>query len=159
MGAVFVVLHIRPASIWKRRSRVGRAFRHRLSRRPAALYIYGDGKQVRDVLFVGDLVNAFLRSLERGHEVAGEAFNIGGGPEHTTSVLGGVRIDLGKPDVDVPPVTYRSRRPGDQRIYVSDVRKAQQLLAGHPRQAAEKGVAALLRWLRLSCLLFVLSLG
>jgi CDP-paratose 2-epimerase len=51
------------------------------------LTIYGDGMQVRDILFADDLVDAFLLAQAKMPEISGEAFNIGGGPANTISLL------------------------------------------------------------------------
>ncbi len=116
-----------------------------LNGRPLA--IYGDGKQVRDVLFVDDLVDAFLLARERPREVAGRAFNMGGGPSNTTSLLellelveelGGVR----------PRVTFEDWRVADQRWYVSDPRRFAALTGWEPRTGVRRGVARLHAWLR-----------
>src|SRR5207253_2483027 len=65
--------------------------------------IYGDGKQVRDILFIEDLVDAFLLAQENMSELRGRAFNIGGGPRNTISLLELLRIieevDSKRPEV------------------------------------------------------------
>ena len=109
--------------------------------------IFGDGKQIRDTLWVGDLVDAYQRALARMDAVAGEVFNVGGGPSNTLSlnelvaVLDrefGARFD--------PP--YADWRPGDQRVFVADIRKAERLLGWRPRVSTMEGVERLLRWVR-----------
>src|SRR3982751_388952 len=91
-----------------------------LRRRP--LTLYGDGLQVRDILFVEDLVNAMLLAHEQIESTAGEAFNIGGGPASTVSLL--ELMDL-IADItgDRPGFAIEPWRPADQRYYVSSTAK------------------------------------
>src|SRR5690606_13869706 len=88
-----------------------------LEGRPITLY--GDGLQVRDTLYVDDLVEAFLLVMERGDELAGQMFNIGGGVEHTVSLLELIHL-IGDIRDEMPEVEYQDWRLGDQRYYVSD---------------------------------------
>jgi CDP-paratose 2-epimerase len=109
--------------------------------------LYGDGRQVRDVLFVEDLVEAFLRAERRLPEIAGQAFNVGGGAENTVSLL--ELLDLiaeltGKR----PEVEHAPWRTGDQRYYVSDTRRLQELTGWRPQVNVRQGVGRLLTWLR-----------
>jgi CDP-paratose 2-epimerase len=109
--------------------------------------IFGDGKQVRDTLWVGDLLDAYERALERIDTVRGEVFNLGGGPDHTLSLRELVALleqSLGR-QLDPP---YAAWRPGDQRVFVADVRKAKRLLGWTPRIATAEGVGRLLEWVR-----------
>jgi CDP-paratose 2-epimerase len=108
--------------------------------------IYGDGRQVRDALFVDDLVNAFLLAERHLPEIAGEAFNIGGGPANTLSLLELVdRIALlnGRR----PRLLFDEWRVGDQRWYVSDHRKFTLRTGWQPRVGIEDGVRRLSAWL------------
>ena len=107
--------------------------------------IYGDGKQVRDILFVDDLVEACLRAVNRIESVSGEVFNIGGGPRNTISLL--ELLDWLAPRVSVPLRTrFDDWRPGDQRVYVSDIRKAYSRLGWGPRVSATDGLESLWQW-------------
>ena len=111
--------------------------------------IYGDGKQVRDVLFVEDLVDAFLTAEQRLPDIAGQAFNIGGGPENTLSLL--ELIDrIAALNGRRPRVEYGNWRVGDQRWYVSDIRKFHRLTGWSPRVGVEEGVRRLHAWLMAS---------
>lgn len=108
--------------------------------------LYGDGRQVRDVLFVDDLVDAFLLAREHGPKLAGRAFNMGGGPANAISLL-----DLLDRIEDLhgrrPKVDFDRWRTGDQRYYVSDTRAFQQATGWQPQVAADDGIAHLYRWL------------
>ena len=110
--------------------------------------IYGDGKQVRDVLHVGDLIRAYELAVEKIDEIAGTAFNIGGGPENTLAVwkefgplLAGLR---GEP----LPVSYGPWRPGDQLVFVADISRARRLLGWQPAVDPKTGIAGLYRWVQ-----------
>jgi CDP-paratose 2-epimerase len=110
------------------------------------LTLYGDGKQVRDVLFVDDLVDAFLLARERPREVAGRAFNLGGGPANTTSLL--ELLDLVTELRGIRPrVTFEDWRVADQRWYVSDPTAFGALTGWEPRTSVREGVARLHAWL------------
>jgi CDP-paratose 2-epimerase len=109
--------------------------------------IYGDGMQVRDILFIDDLVDAFL--LAQGHmaSIRGQAFNIGGGPQNAISLID--LLDMIE-DLDRarPQIRSGAWRPGDQRYYVSDTRRMQQATGWSPQVSAREGVRQLYEWLR-----------
>jgi CDP-paratose 2-epimerase len=110
------------------------------------LTIYGDGRQVRDVLFVDDLVEALLLVSAHQDRASGQAFNVGGGPKNTLSLLElleTMRAELG---LD-PEVRFAATRPGDQRYYVSDVRKLTEATGFRPRTSVRRGLERLRDWL------------
>jgi CDP-paratose 2-epimerase len=104
------------------------------------LTIYGNGKQVRDLLHVDDLVELYLRAVERAGHVAGRAYNVGGGPANALSLLE-LLTRLG---VDEPE--YAEARPGDQLVFVADVGRAGADLGWSPSTALDAGLDALLAW-------------
>jgi CDP-paratose 2-epimerase len=111
-----------------------------------SITIYGNGKQVRDLLFVDDLVRAFRLAVDRIDRAAGEVFNIGGGPSNSTSVwaeFGQVVAELSGHDISV---NFDDWRPGDQPCYVSDIRKAGELLEWRPLIDKETGIRRLWGW-------------
>ena len=109
--------------------------------------IFGDGKQIRDTLWVGDLVDAYERAIERIATVSGEVFNVGGGPGNTLSLNQLVEIlDRAFGKSFNPP--FADWRPGDQRVFVADVRKAERLLGWKPKVKTAEGVQKLLDWVR-----------
>ncbi len=115
-----------------------------LENRPITLY--GDGKQVRDILFVEDLVDAFLLALENVDSLSGQAFNIGGGPENTTSLL--ELLDLiAHLQGEKPLYKLEPWRLGDQRYYVSDTGKFRKATGWSPRTGVREGVRKLYEWL------------
>jgi CDP-paratose 2-epimerase len=110
------------------------------------LTLYGDGRQVRDVLFVSDLLEAFDLAVARVDTVAGRAFNIGGGPGLTTSLLEFIRLMESQLDETVE-VSHGPWRPGDQRVYVSDIRRATAELGWTPSTSLADGIGELHKWL------------
>jgi CDP-paratose 2-epimerase len=110
------------------------------------LTLYGDGKQVRDILFVTDLIDAFLLAQKNMDRLSGLAFNIGGGPGNTVSLL--EIIDLIEQMYGhKPPIRFNQQRPGDQRYYVSDIRRFQELTEWQPQIPVRQGVEKLYHWL------------
>jgi CDP-paratose 2-epimerase len=108
--------------------------------------IYGDGKQVRDVLYVEDLVQAFRLAVEKIDDVAGHVFNIGGGPANTLAVWQEFQEHLADLKGEKIPVAYDKWRPGDQPCYVSDIRKAKRFLGWEPAIDRETGIRRLWNW-------------
>lgn len=109
------------------------------------LTIYGDGKQVRDILYIDDLVALFDLAVENGDRLAGEAFNIGGGPKNSVSLL--ELLDFLRDEVNPSlSVSFSDWRPGDQRIYVSDIHKARDAFGWEPRVDWKTGVKRLVDW-------------
>jgi CDP-paratose 2-epimerase len=108
--------------------------------------IYGDGKQVRDVLWVDDLLDLYERAIEQIEVAAGRVYNVGGGPENTLAVwqeLGPMLATLMGSEI---LVSYADWRPGDQHIFVADIRKAAQELGWRPKTNKQEGVRRLYEW-------------
>lgn len=110
------------------------------------LTLYGDGKQVRDVLFAEDLVDAFLLAQLHMPRLSGQAFNIGGGPSRTISLVELLSI-LSTIHGERPRVRYAPWRPGDQRYYVSDTRKFANATGWSPKRDVPDGIEQLYQWL------------
>jgi CDP-paratose 2-epimerase len=108
--------------------------------------IYGDGKQVRDVLFIDDLMNAYDLALDNIDKLAGRIYNVGGGPDKTISIWKEFAPILEKLAGHPIPTGQGDWRPGDQRIYVSDIRKAKQELGWEPKITPEEGIRRLFEW-------------
>jgi len=108
--------------------------------------ICGNGKQVRDLLYIDDLLDAYDRVIERISVTAGEVFNLGGGPGNAVAVWAeyGPLLEqlLGRPI----PVRFSDWRAGDQRVFVADISKATQVLDWQPAVAWKEGVGRLLDW-------------
>lgn len=109
--------------------------------------IYGDGKQIRDMLYVEDLLDAYDAAIERRDQVAGQVYNIGGGPENTISIWAefGPALEalLGRSI----PVGRGEWRPGDQKVFVADIRKAARELNWQPKTDLASGMQRLFDWI------------
>ncbi|KAA9345578.1 SDR family NAD(P)-dependent oxidoreductase [Adhaeribacter soli] len=108
--------------------------------------IYGDGKQVRDILFVEDLVEAMMMAQKNMGKISGQAFNIGGGVTNTISLLELIEM-LGEYRGKRLPLSFGEWRTGDQHYYVSDIRKFREATGWSPRHNVHQGVARLYKWL------------
>ncbi len=111
------------------------------------LNIYGDGCQVRDALFVEDLINAFMLAQKNMAAIAGQVFNIGGGPSNTVSLLELINL-ISEIEGAAPEILFGEWRTGDQRYYVSDTRKFQRATGWRPRVNVFDGACRLREWLR-----------
>lgn len=117
----------------------------RVAREGGSIRIAGDGKQVRDVLHADDMVELYFAAAERTTDVAGEAFNIGGGMAMSLSLLElfatleqlvgtSIAIEHGPP------------RASDQRVFVADIRKASRLLGWVPHIHTSEGLRRMVGW-------------
>jgi len=109
------------------------------------LTIYGDGKQVRDVLFVDDLVDAYNAYLGRANQLGGQVLNIGGGANFTLSLVELLSQLEGQLKRKIP-VSSADWRPADQKVYISDIRKARDRLGWSPKVSPEEGIRRLIQW-------------
>jgi CDP-paratose 2-epimerase len=115
----------------------------------APITLYGDGMQVRDILFVEDLLDAFLLAERHLPQIAGRAFNIGGGPQNVISLLDLIdRVET--LHGERPELEFAEWRVGDQRYYVSDTRRFQQATGWKQKVSADEGIRRLYRWLEQS---------
>lgn len=108
--------------------------------------IYGNGKQVRDILFVEDLIDAFMLAHKNIDNLAGQVFNIGGGPQNTVSLLEILTTIKDKAGKEMK-VDFEDWRTGDQFYYVSNTNKFKEATGWEPKYSVEEGVEQLLRWL------------
>lgn len=116
--------------------------------------IYGDGKQVRDLLHVQDLVRAYELGIENIEKVRGQMFNVGGGPQNTLSIwteFGPLLAELAGHEV---PVTRADWRPGDQRVFIADIGKIGAQLGWQPTISPKQGIQDLFRWVANNSKLF-----
>jgi len=117
--------------------------------------IYGDGKQVRDMLYVDDLLHIYDAAIDKIAMTAGKVYNVGGGPEHTISIwkeLGPILERLLGQEI---PVSWETEwRPGDQRIFVSNINQARQDLGWQPKIDIATGVQRLFDWVNTNKNLF-----
>lgn len=110
--------------------------------------IYGNGKQMRDILYVEDLLDAYDIAIEKIDQVVGQYFNIGGGPWNTLSIwqdFGPILEELLGREI---PVERADSRPGDQLVFVSDIRKAEKVLGWYPSTNVDVGVQRIFEWIQ-----------
>jgi CDP-paratose 2-epimerase len=108
--------------------------------------IYGDGKQVRDILFVDDLLNAYDLAVEKIDVAKGQVYNLGGGPQNVMSIWVEFQPRLEELLGRSVPVARGDWRPGDQRVFYADIRKAEKELGWKPQINVESGVGRLFEW-------------
>lgn len=112
-----------------------------------SITIYGNGKQVRDLLHVDDLVRAYQMATEKIDITAGQVYNLGGGPANTLSIwaeFGPLLAELA--GREVVPAAFRDWRPGDQPVFVADVSKADREFGWAPQVGVREGIARLMAW-------------
>lgn len=115
--------------------------------RGGPITLYGDGMQVRDILYVGDLVRALTSVQERAGELAGRAFTVGGGPANAVTLrelLEEIALITG----NVPSVKYAHWRRGDQKYFVADTSSLHRATGWAPRVGVTAGIRHLHEWLR-----------
>jgi CDP-paratose 2-epimerase len=108
--------------------------------------IYGDGKQVRDILHINDLVRAFDLVRKNITATAGQVYNIGGGAANSIAIwreFGPLLSELADRDI---PVEFMDWRPGDQKVYISDYRKATREFGWKPEISSHEGIRMLVNW-------------
>lgn len=108
--------------------------------------IFGDGKQVRDVLYVEDLIQAMRAAIKAVDSTAGRVYNIGGGPKMSISIwreFGPLLEELSGREI---PVEWRDWRPGDQKVYISDTTRAKTDFGWAPSMSVEEGLKRLYDW-------------
>ncbi len=113
-----------------------------------SLTIYGDGKQVRDVLHIEDLLDVYDLAIEHIDTVRGKVFNVGGGPDYSLSIwceFSPLLESLLEKEIHI---SWGSWRPGDQTVYISDIRYAKGQLGWEPKVAPELGIRQLFDWVQ-----------
>lgn len=108
--------------------------------------IFGNGKQVRDILYIQDLVNAFELTYNQIDQLSGEVFNMGGGYENSISLREFINF-IEELTGDKITLYYEDWRTGDQKYYVSDTEKFSSMTGWKPRHNITEGVSELYEWL------------
>ena len=107
--------------------------------------ISGNGKQVRDLLYASDCVALYLKAAEKVDLIKGQAFNIGGGIENSSSLLELFSILENELDVTLNFVKLPPRE-SDQRVFVADVSKAREMINWSPQVSKLEGVQNMIEW-------------
>jgi CDP-paratose 2-epimerase len=108
--------------------------------------LYGNGNQVRDILFIDDLIDAFILAQDNIEKISGNAFNIGGGPGSTVSLLELVDL-IEKVSGNRPKLKFDEWRPSDQKYYVSNFSKFSKATGWSPKNSPLQGITKLYNWL------------
>ncbi|MCE7917136.1 MAG: NAD-dependent epimerase/dehydratase family protein, partial [Nitrosomonas sp. PRO5] len=116
--------------------------------------IYGDGKQIRDILYIDDLVRAFDLARQHISVTAGQVYNIGGGASNTIAIWSEFGPLLNRLSNKVMLVDHKDWRPGDQKVYVSDHSKATRAFGWRPEVSSHEGIERLMDWVKSNLDLF-----
>ena len=108
------------------------------------IIVYGDGKQVRDLLYADDLVEAYDKFINS--DVRHDVYNIGGGPRNTTSLLEFISLIEQKTGIKFRKIEHKEWRPSDQKVYISDISKVSKALDWKPKISPEKGLEKVVEW-------------
>ncbi len=112
--------------------------------------ISGNGKQVRDLLYADDVVALYLKAAEKIEAIKGQAFNVGGGIENSSSLL--ELFSFLETELDIKmSYTQLAPRESDQRVFVADISKVKRLLDWEPKISKEEGIRKMISWIDSSC--------
>jgi len=109
--------------------------------------IYGNGKQIRDVLHVEDLLRAYEAAINNQSIATGQAFNVGGGPENTMSLLELLNYLEENLHFTIP-LAWEDWRPGDQKVFVCNLEKSKKILGWEPKVQIRDGIKGLIKWVK-----------
>jgi len=107
--------------------------------------IFGNGKQVRDVLYVEDLIDAYDKFFKSGAKHG--VYNIGGGREFTISLLEFIEMIESQTSIKMD-FSFDDWRPSDQKVYISDISKVSKELGWQPKISPAYGVRLLIDWVK-----------
>ncbi len=110
--------------------------------------IYGDGKQVRDILFISDLLNAFEKSVENIDKTAGNVYNIGGTRKNSISILELLEFLKEKINISSSSLKVDKWRLADQKVYITNASKAKKDFGWEPLISKEEGIRKLYEWMK-----------
>ncbi len=116
--------------------------------------VYGDGKQVRDILFIDDLLDAYDAAFAAGDAAAGRVYNVGGGPDNVLSLLE-LLAYIEKRQQQKLSYDFAEWRPGDQKAFISDIRSARGELGWAPKTSCLSGLGLLYDWVHQNKALFL----
>lgn len=112
------------------------------------IVIYGNGKQVRDLLYIDDLIKAFDLAIKHIDKTKGQVYNIGGGPNNSISIWLEFKPLLEKLTGRRIKEAFSSLRPGDQPIYISNIEKAKRDFGWQPKIDIDEGIKRLYSWIK-----------
>jgi len=112
------------------------------------LTIYGDGKQVRDILFCEDLVKAFEMAVKNINKTKGQPYNIGGSRRNSISIIELLEFMKNKLGIQPSKIFYDDWRRADQKVYISNTAKATKEFGWKPEIPMEKGIVKMFEWLK-----------
>jgi CDP-paratose 2-epimerase len=116
--------------------------------------VFGDGKQVRDLLYIDDLMDIFDLVINNPDRSAGEIFNVGGGPNNSLAIWSELQPILTEISGRLLSGQLSSWRPGDQRVFISDISKLQRTFNWQPRVGIREGIERLYSWINENQALF-----
>jgi len=141
------VVILRYFTVYGPRQRPDMAF-HRFIKsmlRGEKIYVYGDGRQMRDFTYVEDVVEATIAACESGDEVVGEVINVGSGSP--VSIIDSIRVIADIVGVE-PEIVFVERKKGDVRATYADIGKARKLLGWKPKTKLREGLEKEVEWLK-----------
>ena len=109
--------------------------------------LFGNGKQVRDVLYVEDLVKCYETCLNKSTLSQGKIYNVGGGAKNTMSLLELLSF-LEELQGEKTEYSFSDWRAGDQPVYISDISKIKSELGWSPTISVNEGVKKLFYWVK-----------
>lgn len=109
--------------------------------------IFGDGNQVRDILYIDDLVKAYEKAIKKINIARGKIYNVGGGASYSISIWSQLKPILEKLFKKKIYPRFGPWRPGDQKIYISDISKIEKELDWKPKINVEEGIERLYIWI------------
>lgn len=114
--------------------------------RDEPITIYGDGRQVRDILFVDDLIRGMILAMNEIGDIRGRAFNVGGGSDRAVSLLQVLDV-IERLHGHLPEVRFSDWRPSDQKFYVSDTAELERVTGWQPEIDVQEGIRRLYEWM------------
>ena len=116
--------------------------------------IFGNGKQVRDILYISDLINAYDSFVQRVNKIGHDVYCIGGGIDNSLSLLELLNILKAELNIEIN-YKFFDWRPSDQKIYISNIRKVEEALQWSPKVNPIEGIRKLIEWVKKNKNLFI----
>jgi len=107
--------------------------------------ISGNGKQVRDIAYASDMIDLYLKASIKIDSIKGQAFNVGGGMSNSSSLLELFSFLESELNIKMN-YTQLPVRESDQRVFVSDLTKAKELIGWELKVSKEEGIRKMIEW-------------